>query len=1061
MIFRKRDDKRKLRLLSSLFDEAFYLDQLQAGDAPPQDEASALEHYLLHGLENRRSPHPLFDADFYLSANPDVDLAAINPLEHYLTQGWKDGRDPNFLFDSTYYTRQLRLPDDLPPVQHYLASGEAAGLRPHPLFDPERYRRELGEPHDNCLAHYLTKGWKEGRTPHPLFDPAFYLARNPDVAASAMNPLFHFLRFGWREGRDPHLLFSTRHYLAQLGAEAEALADPLSHYVETGWRAELDPHPVFDAAFYASQLPEGESLAVSHLEHYLAAGWRSGLDPHPWFQVAFYLYENPDVLNGGLEPLTHYLAHGWRECRRTNPYFFPRYYAAARGRDASAERSPLEQYLTSAPAERISPNPFLTAEALDALLVGKGPPEGPGACAYTDFDLELIREMAANEERILDELRHAEPGLAFDATFIKAFPALARRVAKRLRFAKDSGWKGRPVKVGFAVSEVGVGAARGDYFTAQEMADALHELFGWETTFLSQNIDWYQVSEVDVLIALIDSYDLRLRRRPLPGQIAVAWLRNWFDSWVEQDCVHGYGLLLCSSKRSLEFVRSKGLFASLFPLATNHRRFTPKAPPVGMDVYSDCCFTGNNWGIGRGFAETFDPADVPCSFSVYGCNWFDHPVFARHWRGRILYHDLPALYGHSRIVIDDANDATREWGSLNSRVFDALVTGSLVVTNNPIGGEELFHGELPCYHDKDSLNALLRHYLNNDAERGDLVKRLQQEVLERHTYDERARTFQALLLETLRERCSFAIKIGVPDMAELELWGDYHFARDLQAALEREGHTARIDILPQWYERSPFDDDVVIVLRGLSKYEPRPGQLNFLWLISHPELAQPEELERYDQVFVASTHYAAVLREQLKVPVEPLLQCTNPDRFHPVERDAVGHDLLFVGKSRGVYREVVKHCVDSGLDVAIHGNDWESFVDAKFIHSEYLNNDLLHRHYACSKIVLCDHWPDMRDLGFVSNRLFDCLACKGLPLCDNARGLKELFGDAVPVYTDLKSFQALVADMLDRHSIYQSKVDVIFDRVVQEHTFTQRVKIILEKTRQCCKLAQGGAPDLG
>ena len=39
--------------------------------------------------------------------------------------------------------------------------------------------------------------------------------------------------------------------------------------------------------------------------------------------------------------------------------------------------------------------------------------------------------------------------------------------------------------------------------------------------------------------------------------------------------------------------------------------------------------------------------------------------------------------------------------------------------------------------------------------------------------------------------------------------------------------------------------------------------------------------------------------------------------------------------------------------------------------------------YRNARVVLNDHWPDMRDKGFVSNRIFDVLAC-GVPLISDS-----------------------------------------------------------------------------
>ena len=46
-------------------------------------------------------------------------------------------------------------------------------------------------------------------------------------------------------------------------------------------------------------------------------------------------------------------------------------------------------------------------------------------------------------------------------------------------------------------------------------------------------------------------------------------------------------------------------------------------------------------------------------------------------------------------------------------------------------------------------------------------------------------------------------------------------------------------------------------------------------------------------------------------------------------------------------------------------------------------------------MVLNDHWPDMRTAGFVSNRLFDAVACGARVITDDLAGIEELFPGSV------------------------------------------------------------------
>lgn len=116
------------------------------------------------------SPHPLFDAEYYLRSHPDVAESGMSPLVHYVLHGWREGRDPHPLFANDWYLAQN------PDVAAHGAI--------------------------STLDHYLLHGWNEGRRPNPLFNPRTYLDRYPDVAAAEFEPLTHFMLYGEAEGRE-------------------------------------------------------------------------------------------------------------------------------------------------------------------------------------------------------------------------------------------------------------------------------------------------------------------------------------------------------------------------------------------------------------------------------------------------------------------------------------------------------------------------------------------------------------------------------------------------------------------------------------------------------------------------------------------------------------------------------------------------------------------------------------------------------------------------------------------------------------------------------------------
>ena len=81
---------------SQIFDEEYYLfwnPELADGNI------DALTHYVFHGAEECRDPHPLFSTHFYREQNPDLDLTSINPLEHFVRTGHAEGRLPHPLLE--------------------------------------------------------------------------------------------------------------------------------------------------------------------------------------------------------------------------------------------------------------------------------------------------------------------------------------------------------------------------------------------------------------------------------------------------------------------------------------------------------------------------------------------------------------------------------------------------------------------------------------------------------------------------------------------------------------------------------------------------------------------------------------------------------------------------------------------------------------------------------------------------------------------------------------------------------------------------------------------------
>jgi hypothetical protein len=150
---------------------------------------------------------------------------------------------------------------------------------------------------------------------------------------------------------------------------------------------------------------------------------------------------------------------------------------------------------------------------------------------------------------------------------------------------------------------------------------------------------------------------------------------------------------------------------------------------------------------------SFDPSHFLISNytgRVAGENWnrISHkllPAFNSIVLNRLPYEVIRHSYKYVKVVIDDANHVTKPFGSTNSRVFDAVVSGAMVVSNGWHGMEEVFGAalqkrglKLPVYSSISELYELLSYYLSNNEIRRDTVEVMREVIMKHHTYKQRA-----------------------------------------------------------------------------------------------------------------------------------------------------------------------------------------------------------------------------------------------------------------------------------------------------------------------------------
>lgn len=296
-------------------------------------------------------------------------------------------------------------------------------------------------------------------------------------------------------------------------------------------------------------------------------------------------------------------------------------------------------------------------------------------------------------------------------------------------------------------------------------------------------------------------------------------------------------------------------------------------------------------------------------------------------------------------------------------------------------------------------------------------------------------------------KMSLRILIAPSNLQRGSRWGDYFFAKSLQRGFEAEGFAARIVARDKWYE-DLRDNEADVYLRGFGGFEPIPGRPSLMWIISHPGNIQVDELKRYDHIFCATTNRRPLARAIGRFKVTSMLQATDPEIMKP-HADPVRSDLLFVGINRRGGRPALAHAASAELDVDLYGAGWTDHAEyGRWLKADLIPNEDLGLHYAGARAVLNDHWRDMRLTGYISNRVFDVLAC-GVPLVsDTIKGLPEDIAPFVYTWSDTESFRAAVDAALTEGPEKRSERLAMSEKVRAEHSFQARARQIVQKVHE-------------
>lgn len=294
----------------------------------------------------------------------------------------------------------------------------------------------------------------------------------------------------------------------------------------------------------------------------------------------------------------------------------------------------------------------------------------------------------------------------------------------------------------FVVSTDDLTRSRGDLYVALGLAKYLHRL-GWGVS-LWPTERWSEETPegYDTAIVMIETFVPGLVH---PDTRVIAWVRNWTDRWAGLPYLDEFAQLWCSSDAAADRLRSvyDGPI-EVVPLATDHELFAP------VDVVREPAVvtTANFWGVNRGLIEALSILSSREKVTWFGANarFLEIPREIDH-RHTIDYFSLPWVYSAWQFVVDDVIDAASIYGTLNSRLFDALACGAIVVTNTRNGLSSLGLDDVPTYDTPQSLADTVSSLRSDPEGTARLAASLRGTVLERHTYAHRAELVSGFLAQ--------------------------------------------------------------------------------------------------------------------------------------------------------------------------------------------------------------------------------------------------------------------------------------------------------------------------
>ncbi|RXZ87330.1 glycosyltransferase [Agromyces atrinae] len=257
--------------------------------------------------------------------------------------------------------------------------------------------------------------------------------------------------------------------------------------------------------------------------------------------------------------------------------------------------------------------------------------------------------------------------------------------------------------VRWAIKTAAPAGARGDHWGDTMFADDLAEALrsqGHRAVVDRREAVARESAHLDDVVVVLRGLD---RVAPQPGAVNVLWIIS-HPELVTADEIQSFDVVFAASEPWAE--RATRRFGrEVLPLlqATNTSRFAPSRK--GEVDSAEVLFVGATRKVYRPIVRW--ASDIGADLSIYGPGW-QGLVDDEQIRGESLSAaEVGAHYASSRVVLNDHWTEMAAEGFISNRLFDAVATGTWVVSDVVEGIGEIFGDAVTMVSDRESLRDVL------------------------------------------------------------------------------------------------------------------------------------------------------------------------------------------------------------------------------------------------------------------------------------------------------------------------------------------------------------------